>query len=135
MAKDGGTKMYCPSCEEIQVCQAIPPSSVGLESSQRIGFTDHTDIQWFRRVRQCLDCNNVFISAEVNETFLDELVELRSALGKIKLNAERYMRESTAASASLSKLSKSLEVLRALNLYKQENIDISELFNDADEDE
>ena len=118
--KEGGTKMWCPSCEDITECKAIPPGTVGLASAQRWGRTDHTDIQWFRRVRQCLNCDGVFITAEMNEAFLDELVELRSALGKIKLNAEQYVRESAAASKSLARLSESLKVLRALNLYQAE---------------
>lgn len=135
MPKDGGTKMYCPNCKQIQVCQAVPRSSVGLESAQRILFLEHSDIQWFRRVRQCLECDHVFVTAEVNETFLDELVELRAALGNIKLNAERYVKESSAAATSLAELSKSLEVLRALNLYKQQNTDIRALFANRDTDE
>jgi len=51
---------------------------------------------------------------------LDELVELRNALRDIKENAETYVKESERASKSLSKLGESLEVLRALKIYRAE---------------
>jgi len=114
----GGTKMYCPHCEEIQVCAALPSGHLGLKAGQRWYRTDHPDIQWFRRVRKCQSCGESFISAEVNEDFLTELVEPRSALSDIKANAEQYSKESASAAKSLAKLSKSLSVLKALKLYK-----------------
>ena len=117
---EGGTKMHCPFCSEIQECKAVPASTIGLESAQRWGRTDHTDIQWFRRVRKCLECEEIFVTAEIDQDFLDELVQLRSALGDIKLNAEQYLEESTAASNSLQKLAISLSVLKALSLYQNE---------------
>jgi hypothetical protein len=115
-----GTKMFCPHCQEINECRAIKPNEVGLKGGQRWYRTDSPDIQWFRRIRQCLGCSEVFITAEVNEDYLDELVELRSALREIKLNAEQYLKESTAASKTLTKLSASLGVLQALNIYQSE---------------
>jgi hypothetical protein len=133
--REGGMNIYCPYCGGIQECKVIPASSIGLESEQRWSRTDHTDIQWFRRVRKCLKCENVFITAEIDQDFLDELVALRNALRDIKVNAERYRKESATASKSLAKLSESLSVLRALDLYKQEAVDIDELFADTDEDD
>jgi transcriptional regulator NrdR family protein len=133
--KDGGTKMYCPACDTIQVCRAIPTTSLGEASGQRWFSPEHDDLNWFRRGRECLECGETFITAEIRENFLDELMELRKALGKIKLNAEQYMKESAAASESLAKLSESLEVLRALNLYKQEAIDIAALSDEAEEED
>ena len=52
------------------------------------------------------------------EGFIDELVELRNALGDIKANAESYIKESDKAAKSLAKLSEALSVLRALKVYK-----------------
>ena len=118
--KEGGMKMHCPYCADIRECKVIPPSTIGLESAQRWGRTDHTDIQWFRRVRKCLECDNVFITAELDQDFLEELVQLRSALGDIKLNAEQYLKESMSASKTLQKLAVSLSVLKALSLYQNE---------------
>jgi hypothetical protein len=116
--KQDGTQMYCPYCEDITVCKGLGPSQVGKESGQRWYRADHPDIQWFRRGRLCKDCGNKFITAEVDEDFLDELVELRNALSDIKRNAEQYATESASASKSLDRLSKSLAVLRALKMYQ-----------------
>jgi len=66
----------------------------------------------------CLNCGEEWISAELPENFLDELIELRDALKKIKENAEEYAKESNKASISLKKLSESLSVLRALDSNK-----------------
>lgn len=76
------------------------------------------DIQWFRRGRECQHCGTQFLTSEVQETFLDELVELRDALGDLKKNAERYVGASKDAEASLHELTESLQVLRALQIYK-----------------
>ncbi|WP_418647672.1 hypothetical protein ACNQFN_00405 [Thauera butanivorans] len=116
----GGTKKWCPTCQSINVCAAVNPSSLGEESEQRWYQKDHTDIQWFRRALVCLECGSSWLTAELPESFLDELVELRDALREIKENAEIYVNESDKASETLKKLSASLSVLRALNAYKKE---------------
>lgn len=92
-----------------------------MKSGQRVYRADHSDIQWFRRGRECLTCSNQFITAEVDEDFLDELVQLRKALGNIKVNALKYIQQANKASATLSKLADSLDVLKALDLYKQDD--------------
>lgn len=115
----GGTQIYCPQCERVRVCKAINPSYIAYESGQRWSRTDHTDINWFRRGRECLICGHEFLTAELDENFVTELVELRDALSEIKRNAEAYTKESAAAATSLEKLTKSLSVLRALNIYKK----------------
>ncbi len=117
----GGTDMFCPSCKQVTTCKAIPAAQVTYDPSdygQRKYYTKHEDINWFQRGRECLSCDHQFVTAEVDIEFLEELVELRGALSTIKANAEAYIKESSAASQSLSKLSKSLSVLRALKVYK-----------------
>lgn len=114
----GGTQIWCPECEEVRVCAAVNPSTLGNPSGQRWYKQRHVDIQWFRRGRICQTCGHQFLTAEVNEQFLDELVELRDALREIKSNAEAYVKQSSAAAKSLAKLSQSLSVLRALKIYK-----------------
>jgi hypothetical protein len=113
----GGTKKYCPYCEEICICQS---KTVG---EQRWYSPSHPDIQWFRRELTCLSCGGKFVTAELQEEFLKELMALRNALGNIKINAEQYLRESKSASLSLERLSKALGVLRALDIYQQELAD------------
>jgi hypothetical protein len=120
----GGTDMFCPSCKKVSTCSARPAAQITRDPrdyGQRRYFAKHDDINWFQRGRECLSCHHNFITAEVDYDFLVELVELRDALGLIKSNAETYIQESTAASQSLSKLSESLSVLRALKVYKSTN--------------
>jgi len=119
----GGTDMFCPSCQQVTTCKAVPAAQVTYEPSdyaQRRHYLKHDDINWFQRGRECLSCGHQFVTAEVDIGFLDELVELRGALSEIKANAETYIKESSAASQSLVKLSESLSVLRALKVYKSE---------------
>ncbi len=111
--------MWCPKCAQITVCSAVDPASLGNPSGQRWQRSDHADIQWFRRGRVCLTCGYEFLTAEANEQFLSELVELRDALRLIKVNAEAYVAESTAAAQALDRLTESLSVLRALKMYQQ----------------
>jgi hypothetical protein len=118
MGKLGGTQMYCPRCESVEVCAAIPTTALGKEAGQRWYRPDHDDIQWFRRGRECQTCGFAFLTSEVQEAFLDELVELRGALGDLKKNAERYAEASKEAEQTLHELTASLQVLRALKIYK-----------------
>lgn len=116
----GGTQKWCPRCQDVRVCAAVNPSQLGVESGQRWQRNDHSDIRWFRRGLVCKKCEHEWLSAEVPEDFLDELVELRNALSDIKTNAETYAKESDRASKSLAKLSEALSVLRALKVYKRQ---------------
>ena len=117
-SEQGGTNMFCPYCGKIEVCKAISLTLLGKQSGQRLFREDHSDIQWFRRGRECLTCANQFVTAEIDEDFLEELVQ-RNALGAIKVNARQYIQQANKASATLSKLADSLDVLKALDLYKQ----------------
>jgi formate hydrogenlyase subunit 6/NADH:ubiquinone oxidoreductase subunit I len=119
MGKAGGTQMHCPHCKKICVCKAIPLNEIGRKVSQRWHKIDHPDINWFRRGRQCLTCYEYFVTSEVNEKFINELVELRDALFEIKKNSEKYIGESKQASETLEKLAESLGVLQALKFYKE----------------
>lgn len=59
-----------------------------------------------------------WLSVEILESQLDELVELREALADLKANAEDYIEQSDAAADSLTQLKESLDVLRALKVYR-----------------
>lgn len=75
---------------------------------------DHEDVHLFRRFRRCAVCEVWFETAEVEEKFLRELIELRMALADIKLNAAEYQLDARKAAEKLRRLSKSLAVLEAL---------------------
>lgn len=89
-----GTRIYCPSCKGFNVCQALSPTKVGKPKAQRWYWREHQDISWFRRARKCLTCNQIFLSAELDERLLDELISLREKLvKKNKLTADRIRSE------------------------------------------
>jgi len=115
----GGTKMWCPHCNEVTVCAGINPSALAGHSGQLWYRQEHKDIQWFRRGRKCQRCGKSFLTAEVQEAFLNELVELRDALKDLKANAEAYYEQSKKAEAILRKLTEALGVLQSLKLYKK----------------
>ncbi len=121
MSGRGGTRMNCPQCGFTRVCKAVPPQEVSwrIPSGQRWRRVGHEDLAYFRRGRRCLTCGHSWLSVEVLESQLDELVELREALADLKENAEAYSEQSHAAAESLGKLRESLDVLRALDVYRE----------------
>ena len=112
--------MWCAHCKTITVCEGLPPSTLGKKAGQRWYKTDHTDVHFFRRGRRCLTCRKSFLSAELREDFVEELVELRDALATIKKDAEQYIEDSEKTSESLTSLNASLGKLRALKLYQKQ---------------
>src|SRR5437016_82613 len=77
-----GTTVYCPFCKVFIVCRALPPAQLGEPANRRWCKEDHSDISWFRRARECTACSKRFLTAEIQESFLEELVELRGRLAK-----------------------------------------------------
>jgi hypothetical protein len=77
-----GTKIFCPGCKTFSVCTAIPLYKLKQPKARRWYITDHTDIQWFRRGRKCVACSHQFLTAEMNEEFIAELVDLRARLAE-----------------------------------------------------
>ncbi len=118
--RDGGTKMYCLHCKRVRVCSAVSTREVdpSLALGQRWYIRTHDDLQFFRRGRECQTCFHNWLTVEIPESHLDELVELREALADLKQHAETYVDEAKSAGVALRKLNKSLGVLRALNVYK-----------------
>lgn len=78
----GGTQLYCPNCKEVTVCRAVSPTKLGEAKAQRWYRTNHVDVQWFRRARECLACQHGFLTAELEEAFIQELCDLRERLAK-----------------------------------------------------
>ena len=118
----GGTNMWCPNCKSIRTCRAVPGAQVTLDAddyAQRRYHSEHSDLNWFQRGRECLTCGFRFLTGEIRLRYLFELVELRNALADLKQNAEQYLEQSAEASATLNALNKSLGVLKALRLYQE----------------
>lgn len=113
----GGTMKWCPHCKKITVCSASNPKDIDGDASrnQRIYWSDHRDVNAFRRGIWCRSCDGQWLTVEVEEIFMDELIDLREKLTELKLHASTYESESLKASESLKNLTMSLNVLKALN--------------------
>jgi len=105
----GGTEMWCPQCEEVTICAAIPNAELGLISSQRISKINEPDLNWFRRARQCQECFHDFVTAEIEEKFIDELCKMRTALADIRKQLEGCHKAARMASAAILKVEDILE--------------------------
>lgn len=115
--RDGGTQTYCPECGDVQVCQAVLTTQLGVPAGQRWYHVKYPDLQYFRRARRCRECNEEWLTVEIPEEFLDELIQLRGALADLKAHAEEYIAQSEGAAKALRDLSRSLAVLRGLEPY------------------
>jgi hypothetical protein len=105
----GGTEMWCPQCEEIAICAAIPNAELGLISGQRICETNQPDLNWFRRARQCQECFHEFVTAEIEEKFIDKLCEMRKALADIQIQLDGFHKAARMARAAVKKVDDILE--------------------------
>jgi hypothetical protein len=117
MGNQGGTTKWCPNCKALRVIESSNPSSLGRSSVQTKYRPNHEDIQYFQRALRCRTCGRRWLSAELPERFIDELVKLRNADRDREKNAEAYSKESENAAKILASLRKSLSDLRALNIY------------------
>ena len=75
----GGTRLFCPNCTSETVCRAVSPTKLERRKQQRISHAVHGDLHWFRRGRECLACGYLFLTGELSETFIQELIDLRNA--------------------------------------------------------
>ena len=89
----GGLSIFCPTCQTFSVCAAISPHMLGLSKARRWKNINHSDIQWFRRARECRVCKHRFTTAEINEELLNEIVELRERLAERNANMSQELLE------------------------------------------
>jgi NTP pyrophosphatase (non-canonical NTP hydrolase) len=75
MGKDGGTQLWCPSCESIQVCRVDTDFIDSDESKGNVFFENVPKIRSFRRPRVCNKCGEFFWTDEVNENWLAKLID------------------------------------------------------------
>lgn len=88
--KQSGTQKWCPQFESLRVVKSVPPASLGEIPHQRVYKTKYEDLKLFRRGQECQTCWHTWLSAEVHEDFINELVKLRDDLRDIKKNAETH---------------------------------------------
>lgn len=123
----GGTRMYCPHCKKDTVCASRPLSAFrDYGTGQHWEHKQHRDLQWFRRGRICLTCHLEFVTAEVSEAFIDELVELRDALAAIKTSVTTFSTQSKLTTKALKSLDDTLTTLKALRVYDEQSSDANE---------
>ena len=95
----GGTKLFCERCQTETICRAVSPTRMGKKKEQRVAHVAYDDLHWFRRARVCLACGREFLTGELDETFIEELADLRRAwLAKTKSSATRMRRSCEARS-------------------------------------
>ena len=83
--------MGCPNCQEVTVCTALPMAD-GLQPSARVwSRTNQPGLIVFNRVRECQKCGRRFVTAEIPESFLNDLFELRDSLVRLKKKALRTL--------------------------------------------
>lgn len=113
--RDGGMKLYCPNCKMIRTCTAVNPTVLGHDRGQHWSSSEYPDIHWFRRARIC-DCGYDFLTAEIDENFIDELVELRKSVERMRSIAAQCLDQAEGVLTSLPLLQ---DVLKSLTDSKQ----------------
>jgi hypothetical protein len=71
----------------------------------------------------CLTCHHEFVTAEVSEAFIDELVELRDALAAIKTSVTTFSRHSKRTTKAIESLDTTLSTFKALKIYDEQKTD------------
>jgi hypothetical protein len=72
----GSVPMYCTQCDEVTECLAIPPELLRYPTAPRKYHRDYPGIRWYRRIRLGLKCKHKFMTAEVEEEKLVNLISL-----------------------------------------------------------
>jgi hypothetical protein len=114
MARDE-TNIYCPKCHGIRACGVVEYREAKDHANQapsaRFFRNDHPDLQWFSRVRKCRYCEETFVTAELEDSFVSELVSLRNDVARMRDELELYEAIAQAANEAIGKLSAAIEKL------------------------
>lgn len=87
MAKDGGTKLYCPGCKNVETMSVVNPrdaeanpDNIWYENFPHgAGFFESDPELWvFHRVRACRNCSEEFDYWEIDGVSLNDLRELKA---------------------------------------------------------
>jgi hypothetical protein len=89
----GGTNVFCPQCKAIRICAVVPLYQLKKPKARNWQRQGHHDIHWFRRARRCSACGHRFLSAELNEKFVEELVRGRELLARKNRRVVKTIRE------------------------------------------
>jgi hypothetical protein len=83
----GPLQIHCSECGDFQRARSLRiPRSLG-EGKRKWYFVKEPDIAWFRRKRQCTKCGKEFLTGEVSEGLIEELLRLRQRERKRKVSS------------------------------------------------
>lgn len=85
MGKDGGTQMWCPNCESIQICRVDTTYVETEENRGNVFWHQAPNIKSFRRPRVCNKCEEFFWTDEVDENLLQKLLDYEELSGTYSL--------------------------------------------------
>ena len=85
MGKDGGTQLWCPNCESIQVCRVDATYIESDEHRGNVFWHRVPSIRSFRRPRVCNKCEESFWTDEINEDLLEKLLDYEELSGVYSL--------------------------------------------------
>ena len=97
MGKDGGTQLWCPNCESIQICRVDTTYVETEENRGNVFWYRAPSINSFRRPRVCNKCEEFFWTDEINEGLLQKLLDYEELSGVYSL--EGLQKEITAFAA------------------------------------
>jgi hypothetical protein len=109
---NGGTQIYCSNCRQFTVCRAVNPNAIVSDAEQRWSSSDCSDIAWFRRARVCRECSYEFLTAEVDEGFVYELIKLRHEYAALESMAADCLNKLSMAFEPLQRFTTSLKCAR-----------------------
>lgn len=75
MGKDGGTQLWCPKCESIQVCRVDTTHVETYEKRGNVFWKRVPSIRSFRRPRVCNTCEWSFWTDEIQENLLERFLD------------------------------------------------------------
>jgi hypothetical protein len=89
------TILWCPGCEDCRPCRVVTASEAENFDDydfdgaygNRFHVTDHEDLNFFLRYRQCSVCGFQFQTVEILREFLYELARLRNAVKELTLRS------------------------------------------------
>ena len=116
-------QLYCPNCKRYQIVRvsnSYDSKAWTGDHNHKLYFKENPDITWHRRVRQCSVCDQQFSTAEIEERYLDELVQLRKSVVQLRSRLERYENASNSARDAVSLYEKASNSARdALSRYEK----------------
>ena len=98
-----GTNTWCNKCQSVTECRVNE-----YENDSKGIFTDTTypDLSYRIRPRECLDCGYQFRTYEIEESAIDELVELRKLIASINSKVLEQIQSPTSIDKLLNSLKK-----------------------------